>query len=292
MSKKKADRIELDIITKQGIVTKVYNKQLEILIEEETINCIIPTAYMISKNSIGVGERVEVAISGAKQYKLMKTLDRESSVCRGNRKVLGEDILIATNIDQMIVVVTTDYLINQTGYIEEAVIAASRAQIGISLYISKWDMVNEQVQHLLHDKIELYRSMTEHVFIGSCNSLNPNILEYLSSKMTVFVGDRTCGKSTLIRKICCNIEGGELEGKLPRTNAVELIRCKDMKFIDTPGFRDFAMQKITRNELEYVFHEITEHEKGCAFSNCSHTHEEHCGVLEALQKKQIRRLLR
>ena len=289
MSKKKADRIELDIITKQGIVTKVYNKQLEILIEEETINCIIPTAYMISKNSIGVGERVEVAISGAKQYKLMKTLDRESSVCRGNRKVLGEDILIATNIDQMIVVVTTDYLINQTGYIEEAVIAASRAQIGISLYISKWDMVNEQVQHLLHDKIELYRSMTEHVFIGSCNSLNPNILEYLSSKMTVFVGDRTCGKSTLIRKICCNIEGGELEGKLPRTNAVELIRCKDMKFIDTPGFRDFAMQKITRNELEYVFHEITEHEKGCAFSNCSHTHEEHCGVLEALQKKQIRR---
>ena len=289
MSKKKADRNDLDIITKQGIVTKVFNKQVEVLIEEETINCIIPTTYLISKNSIGVGERVEVAILGSKQYKLMKTLNRETSVYRGNRKVLGEDILIATNMDQMIVLVTTDYLLNQTGYIEEAVIAASRAQIGVALYISKWDMANEQVQHLLSDKIELYRSMTDHVFIGSCDSIDESLLEYLSRKSTVFVGDRACGKSTLIRRICCQAEGRALEGKIPSTNAVELVCCKDMKLIDTPGFREFALQKIHGTELEYVFHEITEHEKRCEFRNCSHTHEENCSVLEALQKKEIRR---
>ncbi len=289
MGKKKADQKDLDIITKQGIVTKVYNKQLEILIEGEIIHCTIPTNFMISKNSIGVGEQVEVAILGMKQYKLLKTLDRNSSVYRGNRKVLGEDILIATNIDQMIVVVTADYLINQTGYMEEALIAANRAQIGIALYISKWDMVNEQVHRLLHEKIELYRSITDQVFIGSCDCLSPTLYEYLSKKMTVFVGDRTCGKTTLIRKICSEIEGSVLNRKLPSTNAVELICCNDMKLIDTPGFRDFALQKISKNELKYVFHEIIEHEKNCAFSNCTHTHEENCAVLAALQKKLIKR---
>lgn len=289
MGKKKVDQKNLDIITKQGTVIKIFNKQLEILLDEETINCIIPTSYMISKNSIGVGEQVEVAISGSKQYKLLKTMDRETSVYRGNRKVLGEDILIASNIDQMIVVITADYLINQTGYMEEAIIAASRADIGISLYISKWDMVNEQVQNLLYDKIELYRSITDNVFIGSCDSINSNLLEYLAGKMTVFVGDRSCGKSTLIRKICSKLDGREIVGKLTSTNAVELIPCKDMKLIDTPGFRDFALQKIAKNELESVYHEIAEYEKTCMFSNCSHSHEEHCAVLEALQKKQIRR---
>lgn len=286
MSKKK-EKQELDIITKQGIVTRLYNKQLEILIEEKTINCIIPTTYMISKNSIGVGDWVEVNISQSGQYKLVRILNRENSIYRGNRKVLGEDILVAANIDQMIVIVTTDYLLNQTGYIEEAVIAAQRAQVGVSLYISKWDMVSERVQYLVRDKIERYRNITDHVFIGSRDAVNQTLLQYVSEKRTVFIGDRGCGKSTLIRLISNKINGSE--SKLPSTNAVELICCDNMKLIDTPGFRDFALQKVTRSELEYVFSEITEYEKGCEFRNCSHTHEEHCSVLQALQNKDISR---
>ena len=288
MSKKKNEKKDLDIITKLGIVTKVFNKQLEIKVDDEKINCIIPANYMVTKNAVGVGDFVEIVSNGGSQYKLKTVRNRNTEVFRGNRKVLGEKILIAANAEQMLVMVTADYLVNQTGYVEEAVIAALRARIPISLYISKWDMVSEQAHKLVLQKAEIYKKNIEHLFIGDIDILDQKLLSWLEGKTTLLVGDRACGKTTLLSRI------GESEinitpGRVPSTNAVEMYYIGNMRVIDTPGFREFSLQKIDKEELAVVFPEIEEKKNNCGFRNCTHTHEENCSVMKAVKEKEIRR---
>jgi hypothetical protein len=92
------------------------------------------------------------------------------------------------------------------------------------------------------------------------------------------------------------IRTGEVSEKLGRgrhtTRHVELFAMPNGAMIaDTPGFSAFDAEQagvILKDRLPYAFPEFAPYLEECRFTNCSHTGEKGCAVLEALARGRSR----
>ncbi|MBQ9665429.1 MAG: ribosome small subunit-dependent GTPase A [Bacteroidaceae bacterium] len=57
--------------------------------------------------------------------------------------------------------------------------------------------------------------------------------------------------------------------------------------IDTPGIKGFGTFDMKREEVSHYFKEIFRFSADCRFNNCTHTHEPHCAVREAVERHDI-----
>ena len=57
--------------------------------------------------------------------------------------------------------------------------------------------------------------------------------------------------------------------------------------IDTPGIRGFGTFDMEPEEITSYFKEIFRYSHDCRFSNCTHTHEPGCAVLDAVEHHYI-----
>lgn len=285
VNKKKENKINKGINTDafQATVVNIMNKQVKVLSKGEVFYCLLPGSLISNKDSLVVGDEVEVGNAGNGQYKLIHVLSRKNALYRGNRRSPEEKILVAANVQCLLAIVTADYLLNQAGYLESAIIAARRAEIQVGIFISKWDLIGESAQALLEAKLELYKNTAGFVFAGSARERQEELFKTVEGKTVVVVGDRSCGKTTLIH-------GSDSRCPMPGTHTSVLeVGLKGTLWIDTPGFRDFALQQISEEERNAVFPELALLTEGCYFRNCTHVHEDGCQVLEALRTKKLKR---
>lgn len=280
-----------DANVSQAVIAGIANKQCQILIGNETFPCQIPGALQTDRNTLTVGDRVEVSPAGGGQYRLVSILPRETALYRGDRRSPGEEILVAANAQYLLAMVTADYLLNQAGYLETATIAARRAGLEVGLFISQWDLTGERARALLEDKLNLYRGCADAVFAGSSLEANDELLQVVKGKTVVVTGDRACGKTALIQAILGRLCGGDASReKLPSTHASVLHVGTGQTFlIDTPGFRSFALRAVMQEERSAVFPEIAALAQACRFGNCTHVHEDGCRVVEGLRAGSIQR---
>ena len=253
--------------------------------------CLIPGALTAVRNSLAVGDQVEVGLAGDDQYKLVAVLPRKTALYRGDRRSPGEKILVAANVQLLLAMVSADYLLNQAGYLEAAVIAARRSGIKVGLLISKWDLQGERAKALLADKLALYRDAADWVVMGASHEMNDELVRAVKGKTAVVVGDRACGKTAVIQRILSGSqENGTDHEKMQSTHASTLhVGPEQTLLIDTPGFRDFALHQITEDERNAVFPEIARLIGQCHYRNCTHVHEDRCQVIEALRAGSIKR---
>jgi ribosome biogenesis GTPase len=101
------------------------------------------------------------------------------------------------------------------------------------------------------------------------------------------------GKSTLINRLVPNVNLRTAEisdahqtGQHTTTFS-EMIPFEGGWLIDTPGIKGFGTFDIEPEELSGYFREIFRFSKDCRFSNCTHTHEPGCAVLQALENHYI-----
>lgn len=294
MKKKKVNKTTIAEHTNivQSMVAGIMNKQINVLLDGEIINCLLPNSLVTERNSLVVGDKVEITQigpDGSNQYKLINILPRITELFRGDRRSSGK-IMIAANIQYLLAVVTAEYLINQAGYLESAIIAARRAGICVGLFISKWDLIGENTRIALFDKLALYKNTAELLLTGSTYEIHEELINAVKGKLTAVVGDRSSGKTSLIHGIINRLQGNEyLNSKIPSTYSSYLyVGNKDTLLIDTPGFRDFSLNDITEHELNIIFPEIVKYD-GCYFNNCSHVYEDGCQIIEALRNNKIKR---
>ncbi len=275
----------------EATVVSVMHKQARVLIDHSVSSCLLPATLISGKDALVTGDKVEICPAGGEQYRLVKVLPRSTALYRGDRRNTSEEILIAANAQCLLAVVSASYLLHQAGYIEAALIAARRAGVEAVVMISKWDLIDPATQALLQDKLELYRSCCQLVYTGSALSHCPDLLKALQGKTTVVIGDRGCGKSTLIQSILHTAHGADLSKEPITSTHTACLYPLDQEtlLIDTPGFREFALQQITEDERDTVFPEIAALRVGCSFGNCTHQHEEGCAVIEGLRTKTIKR---
>lgn len=275
----------------QAVVTRLMHRQLQVLLEGRAAPCLLPAALAAGQNAPAVGDQVEIEPTGSSQYKLARVLPRRTALYRGNRRCPADDILIAANADCLLAVVTAQYLLRQAGYLEAAFICAKRAGVKLGVFVSKWDLVSKSEQALVLGKLELYEAGADFLLTGSALERHDGLIQPLQGMTTVFTGDRGCGKTALIHGICCGLGDAQADtGSSADTHVSTLLEADaHTRLIDTPGFRDFALRAVSGEERAAAFPEIARLASGCAFRDCTHTHESGCEVMAGLRAGQIRR---
>lgn len=123
-----------------------------------------------------------------------------------------------------------------------------------------------------------------------------DILSLLEGKVSAFTGNSGVGKSSLLNRIFPNLalQTGEVSDKLGRgrhtTRHVELFPVNGGYVADTPGFSSLDIERtmpLKKQELPYVFPELEEYLGLCKFSSCTHTVEQGCAVLKAVEEGKI-----
>ncbi len=118
------------------------------------------------------------------------------------------------------------------------------------------------------------------------------LYDKLAGKISAFTGNTGVGKSTLLNHLDTNLQirTGEISKKLGRgrhtTRHVELFKLSNGGFIaDTPGFSTLETNKydiILKDDIQDCFEEFKEYKDECRFTDCSHTKEKGCAVIDAV----------
>jgi len=274
-----------------GIVTNIASKVCQALVGQQIVNCVVPASLLSERSSVVVGDNVQLVPVGGEQYRLTDVLPRTNVYKRGDRRSPGQEIIVAANVDCLLVVVTADYMVHQAGFIESALISAKRAGMATAIFVSKLDLVGTSAQAIIQEKLKPYQEIAEAVCVGSSLEYCEELVKSLRSKTTIVIGDRGCGKSTLIKSIVANLQGAPLgKDKLPSTHATSYYSdLVDTNLIDTPGIRDLALSNVTAEERSFAFPEITGLSAECQFRSCTHIHEAGCKVLDELRQGRLRR---
>lgn len=118
----------------------------------------------------------------------------------------------------------------------------------------------------------------------------------LRGNVTVFAGNSGVGKSSLLNMIMQSdiFETGEISQKAERgrhtTRHSELAALKGGGYIiDTPGFGSLDMSSLEAVEIAGLFREFEPYISECRFRDCSHTVENGCAVLDAINRGEIAR---
>lgn len=170
--------------------------------------------------------------------------------------------------------------------------------------ITKEDLDSKCADELAH----IYIKCGFTVFVTSpekgCRDVFDFIAEKCKDSIIAFAGNSGVGKSTLMNALfpSLSLETGDVSHKTERgrhtTRAVELYPLEEVLEIedaagyaaDTPGFSmlDFVRFDFYRKEdLPGTFREFDDYIGSCKYTKCTHTVEEGCAILEALEKGEI-----
>lgn len=109
----------------------------------------------------------------------------------------------------------------------------------------------------------------------------------------VFLGSSGVGKSTLVNRISDenimkvnDIRVGDAKGKHTTTHRQLVVLKNGTMIIDTPGMREIGMWSASSG-VDKTFSDIEEYASICKFTNCTHTKEPGCMIIDALATGKI-----
>lgn len=197
------------------------------------------------------------------------------------------------NLDVLIIVVSTCSPVPNFTVIDKLIAIAEYKGIEPVLVITKTD---------LSDGGELLRIYTHAGFKVFCcdntkGEVPDGLMPLVAGKICGFAGNTGVGKSSFLNVIDSSLllKTGEISEKLGRgrhtTRHAQLYKLSNGAYIaDTPGFSSLETDRyeiILKDRLQDCFREFSEYKDKCRFTNCSHTKEKGCAVIEALNCGEI-----
>lgn len=254
-------------------------------------------------NPVAIGDRVtfipqevDSDIEQARQGLITALDERSNYIIRKSTNLSKQSHIIAANIDRCFLVVTIRQPETPLQFIDRFLASAEAYRIPVTIVFNKIDLIDPEWQDYLDAVIRLYET------IGyPCRRISAQtgdgveeLRHELSGNITLLSGNSGVGKSTLINRLyphlclkTSEISDAYDTGKHTTTFSEMYEVDGGGYIIDTPGIKGFGTFDMKREEVGHYFKEIFLHSANCRFNNCTHTHEPHCAVREAVERHDI-----
>jgi ribosome biogenesis GTPase len=271
-----------------GQVVEAASGLCRVRLGEETILCSLRAglhddtyAYM---QAVTVGDRVTITDMGEGRGRVEMVQPRRNVIARPDPNAPQLQLLIAANIDQLLIVQAWRNPNIWYELIDRYLITAERSSIHPIICVNKIDL-SDDIAHI-NAELAPYRAIGYEVLLTSAqDGLGMDALrDKLRGKITAVAGLSGVGKSSLLSAIQPGFElraGAVNEDRgqgRHTTTQTTMLPFDDGYVIDTPGIREFGLYGLAERDLDDYYPEIAAAASACKFADCSHTHEPGCAV--------------
>ena len=247
---------------------------------------------VVLAQQLAVGDRVQVCDAGGGHFLIEKAEPRRTYLARrGTKRFAHHYQLVVANADQLAVVVAPNPRI-KVAVIDRYMLAGIKGGLRPLLVVNKIDL-----DGTLRDAPEL-RSYSElgypvvHTSAIGGDGMD-RLAGMLAGRFTAFCGQSGVGKSTLLAWLTGeHIDTGPTKRRMGTGRQTTVsARLYNMpgggRVVDTPGIRVFGLAGLTQDDVRSYFSDIERIAGGCAYSDCTHTHEPGCCVRKAAAAGRI-----
>lgn len=256
------------------------------------------TEDITSTNPLAVGDRITIAREEDDVESVMITGidERRNYMTRKSPHNDNQNHIIASNLDQCLLMASLKEPKTSTGFIDRFLVAAEAYHVPAVLIFNKSDLYGDKEKKKWLEVKGMYEAIGYSIWLISVEKLEgmEAVRNILKDKVTLVSGHSGVGKSTFINYL---LPGGAIKtqkvsgwsGKGMHTTT--FAEMYDLSFggavIDTPGMREFAPADIEPVELSHYFKEMQPLIGNCRFNNCLHVDEPGCFIKEAVAKEEI-----
>lgn len=240
-----------------------------------------------------VGDWVAIAEYDVDKALIHAVLPRTSTLERKAVGKKGQSQIIATNVDVGLIIqsINRDFSINR---LERYMTVCNNSAIEPIVVLSKIDLLEEQELKAILAQV---KERIKNTLVFAISNVSQEGIDDLRSvlekgKTYCLLGSSGVGKSTLINILSGKkkMATGEISESIDRGKHVtthrELIVLENGILIDNPGMREIGITDSQKG-MEMTFDGISALSKDCKYTDCTHTKEDGCAVLEALENGKL-----
>jgi ribosome biogenesis GTPase / thiamine phosphate phosphatase len=284
----------------KGLVMRSTGSWYDVLADDgKMVACRIRGKFRLDDikqtNPIAVGDRVSFDPENNEGI-ITEIHDRENSMVRQSVKKAHQAHIIASNLDQAMIVATLKFPRTSLGFIDRFLVAAESFRIPQVIVFNKKDLLNDALLAEQQEIIQVYEKIgVRCIEISALDDDQREVRNTLEGKITLLSGHSGVGKSTLMNKLSPDVaqKTSEIsdysEKGTHTTTFAEMFRLNEKTFIiDTPGIKEFGLIDMAREELSDYFPEMRDVRLNCKFgARCLHLTEPKCAVLDAVKSGEI-----
>jgi ribosome biogenesis GTPase len=246
-------------------------------------------------NPIAVGDKVKIEIEQVEEETgiIREILPRDNYVVRQSPRRKHDLHLIASNVDQAIIVMTIVKPKLKQGFIDRFLLMTEPFNIPTTILFNKVDLYREKDIEVLAYLQDIYEEIGYQTLITSATRGDglDELKSMLTNKTTLIGGQSGVGKSTLINGIAAELElrTGDIsdysgKGQHTTTFAEMFPLPFGGYLIDTPGIKNLSFNYFETLDVAHNFREFFAASSNCRFGgNCLHRSEPGCAVKEGLE---------
>ncbi len=246
-------------------------------------------------NPVAVGDVVDVELRDHTHF-ITCVHERKNYIIRKSVKLSKQVQILAANIDTAYVIATLVLPRTSTGFIDRFLATAEAYNIKAGIILNKIDLLEKDLLEEAKELRELYTLLGYKVFLVSAFNANDMKLlgDEITGKVNLFSGHSGVGKSTLINALIpgLDLKTGQISlqhstGKHTTTFAEMHALSMGGYIIDSPGIREFGIFDFDKYNVSHYFPEMFKLLPQCRYNNCTHTTENGCAVIKALEQGDI-----